>query len=1085
MADKTIGTARIDVEIDTSKVETGSNRAKVAIRSLAAEAEAASGVTTAAYNKEEKALLRRIQTLGLDQEARLRLSIQNRASAKNADELVAALDAHVAKLKDSRSAMAEAAAAEEAAAKPKLQIIRYNGELNESERSLAERRALAGKSLNDNTKATVDWGEEQKRANQRVKEMEAAEQRRAQTQTRTTAMTAKETQELQKLLGQIDPTISGLNRLAEAERKLETLGGKAGMSPQIMAQYQAQIDATRQRLLAARRDADVTNASLGKLNLNSISAQQNMVNLGRSVATGQWGMAQANLTTLVTQTGALGPAALASTAGMAALAVGIAGVVVGAYQGSTETYELNRALIASGNSAGVTSARLADTAREMDKLGGVTRGSAVDALAAAAATGAFTADQLEMAATAAVQWQVATGDAVDTTIAKFVKLADDPVKALLELNKTMGFLDEAQLRMVQNLIDQGQHTEATTAAFRLFADTLGSRSAELVENTGSLERAWRGVKSAVAEAWDAIKSVGRDKTLGDSIAQLESNLAGLRAATGIYRDVSETQRTRMAADWEARIADLKRQQAAAGAANVDGPGSTEARRALQANYDFAQGTTREYGKQLTLVQRIEKMKEDARKAGVTDEALIRDREKALREADARQTARKSANAGDGGVGAARLAAIRAEGAAEAARVQGATAELQAQYKAREVSANDYYARMRALAEEGTKAETDNIQRQIEALRGQASGRRSSAAVAQQVTALESQLARAREQGESKLRVLTTEEQNATEKRREALRVYREALAAQTKTIQDQMDSMVARERLGSREYEIQSKVNEVYADQAVRLREIADAQGAGTLSIQDANSRREALRTEIKDRVQVIRQGYAEADAARADWQNGLERGFADFATSSMDISGQIASALSSAFDGATDAIVQFTQTGKLSFSDLARSILADLTRIAVKIAITKSLESIFGGGGTTNTGGGGFNISSSTAGSNRKGFSSGGYTGDGPINAVRGDVHAGEVVFSQADVARNGGVAATERLRLGGVGAMSTGASTGVSGGVVVNLIGLDKAPTSTRESQVNGQMQIDMIFDEIDARAAEGVANGTSRLSMALGRG
>jgi hypothetical protein len=45
-------------------------------------------------------------------------------------------------------------------------------------------------------------------------------------------------------------------------------------------------------------------------------------------------------------------------------------------------------------------------------------------------------------------------------------------------------------------------------------------------------------------------------------------------------------------------------------------------------------------------------------------------------------------------------------------------------------------------------------------------------------------------------------------------------------------------------------------------------------------------------------------------------------------------------------------------------------------------------------------------------GFSEGGYTGDGPRLKPAGVVHAGEVVFSQEDVAAHGGVGAVEKLR-------------------------------------------------------------------------
>jgi hypothetical protein len=48
-------------------------------------------------------------------------------------------------------------------------------------------------------------------------------------------------------------------------------------------------------------------------------------------------------------------------------------------------------------------------------------------------------------------------------------------------------------------------------------------------------------------------------------------------------------------------------------------------------------------------------------------------------------------------------------------------------------------------------------------------------------------------------------------------------------------------------------------------------------------------------------------------------------------------------------------------------------------------------------------------------GFAGGGYTGDGAKYDVAGLVHRGEVVFSQDDVARNGGVGSVENMRRGG----------------------------------------------------------------------
>lgn len=61
------------------------------------------------------------------------------------------------------------------------------------------------------------------------------------------------------------------------------------------------------------------------------------------------------------------------------------------------------------------------------------------------------------------------------------------------------------------------------------------------------------------------------------------------------------------------------------------------------------------------------------------------------------------------------------------------------------------------------------------------------------------------------------------------------------------------------------------------------------------------------------------------------------------------------------------------------------------------------------------------------------------------------------------------------------SGGSGGGSGGVVVNLIGLEQSPKETKTSTVGNQTQIDMLFEAVDSKAAEGWANGTSQLYAA----
>ena len=67
------------------------------------------------------------------------------------------------------------------------------------------------------------------------------------------------------------------------------------------------------------------------------------------------------------------------------------------------------------------------------------------------------------------------------------------------------------------------------------------------------------------------------------------------------------------------------------------------------------------------------------------------------------------------------------------------------------------------------------------------------------------------------------------------------------------------------------------------------------------------------------------------------------FAESAFKFADQAEQAVVNAFKGMEDAMVKFVLTGKLNFQDLANSIIADLTRIVVRQAITVPLLTAFG----------------------------------------------------------------------------------------------------------------------------------------------
>ncbi len=75
---------------------------------------------------------------------------------------------------------------------------------------------------------------------------------------------------------------------------------------------------------------------------------------------------------------------------------------------------------------------------------------------------------------------------------------------------------------------------------------------------------------------------------------------------------------------------------------------------------------------------------------------------------------------------------------------------------------------------------------------------------------------------------------------------------------------------------------------------------------------------------------------------NNIEKGAKAYFDTISDFGKQTQDAVAGAFKGMEDALVKFVMTGKLNFSDLTRSILADLARIAIRQAIMAPLKGLF-----------------------------------------------------------------------------------------------------------------------------------------------
>ncbi|WP_128000940.1 phage tail length tape measure family protein [Piscinibacter defluvii] len=289
--------------------------------------------------------------------------------------------------------------------------------------------------------------------------------------------------------------------------------------------------------------------------------------------------------------------AAASGLGAVVLAVGTAlgSLALGFVKGRKETEEFNRSLTLTGNLSGMTEGQLNVLAGRLDSLAGITRGQAAEALNQLAQAGVRGGDGLGRVAEAAIRLEQAGGPAVAETVKAFQSLEREPVQAALKLNQATNFLTVELYRQIKALDEQGKHAEAARVAQEAFADSILERTPKITQNLGLLERAWRSVRDAAREGWDALLNVGRKETPEDKIEAMRARLALLQRqeasggpktiggrATGSYGPEGAAQR-------RAEIEDLQRQlrayEQAAGYARAAAQADSDRAAAVEAASD--------------------------------------------------------------------------------------------------------------------------------------------------------------------------------------------------------------------------------------------------------------------------------------------------------------------------------------------------------------------------------------------------------------------------------------------------------------------------------------------------------------------
>ncbi len=913
-----------------------------------------------------------------------------------------------------------------AVAKASLEASQYVQTLNRATEQSVEVTARANAVLSDSVSR-------QTAINSRAQALIATEERQAEAARKAAGAHREEGQALDELLGKIDPTVAALGRLDQMEQKLKGYRASGALDSETFGEYQTKIDQARTALGGA-------DAALNKTGMSAKATAAALRNVPAQftdiVVSLQGG--QAPLTVLLQQGGQLkdmfggvGPAVkalggyvlgLVNPFTVAAAAVGVLGYAY--YKGSEEAVGFQKALITSGNAAGTTADRLSGMAAQVSATVGTT-GAAAEVLTQLAGSGKVAAGSFVEITEAALQWRDATGRAVEEAVAEFVKIGKDPVAAAKDLNEQYNFLTASTYSQIVALKEQGDTIGAAKLLTDTYVDTIKNRSKEVTENLSIWERGWKALRGEVAATVDSVNNIGRDQDIASRIVDLQQQVAAAQSAVNADKDDSDAQkkltnanlelkgliqqRDTLAAIASARALDSQQQQAA-----VVAIGKIDAlEKSARTNAEKRADALKDYNKSLEAI----------RKVNPNDERLKPENIARVQGDIAKQF--KDPAGRTGSVDLSEFIDQKNALSAILAEYKNHQKKLDSAQKAGLISQESYAAQRAAIIEQQKAEVTNAYEAEIKALEA-ARGRASTSAqqriqLDQKIADARAAMVKAQKDADTELSVLATNEQGRLAKQARAVQTYTDALGQQVTALRLQGQRSADGLGLGDRQrglqdqqYGITDRINQQRLDLANQY-----GDGSRGMSLDEYNQKLAALNKTEKDLQETTIANYDQMTAAQGDWRKGASSAFQNYLEQARDVAGQTRSLFTNAFSSMEDAVVNFAMTGKFSFADFTKSILADMARMATQQAASSLLSSItgtalsawFGGGGTSSAGGsagggGGFDYGLGSASSGMtygSTFSDGGYTGAGGKYDPAGIVHAGEFVLRREVVSQPG----------------------------------------------------------------------------------
>jgi lambda family phage tail tape measure protein len=702
----------------------------------------------------------------------------------------------------------------------------------------------------------------------------------------------------------------------------------------------SQIDKLVQQLQATKDKATAAATALDgvKTNLNNATAATHEFSLANAgvvrelsvmfgeAMRGNWTRLEGSLTVLANRTGLLAMAFSPVGALVLGASAAIGVLAVAAHQGAQEQERLTVALTMTGNAAGATAGSLIDLSRAAGDVAGNLSG-AKEAVAKLAESGRFTQGEMNNIGTAAAEMSRVTGQNIDKIVAEFVKLADSPVKASLELNKQYHYLTAATYEQIAALEKQGRTEEAAGAATQAYADAMKKRSDEVVQSLGYMAKMANKTGQFFTSMWQAISGIGRENTMGEEVKAAQDQVEALQKAVDSGHGGPQAQAKLDAAKqqlltYQAALHDEQRMAA------------RDADKQMQADRTLADQQTwdkiEEQSK--TRAQRIQDEVNKIRKTG-TD--LGKSPAEIQAQVNAYLAAHPTHTRVNNSDNNSAIEAIRGQIEQRRQLYELDATNLQTELAKGEITQEQYDQQRAQLHIQELQDDMDYAQKA--AAIAKSKGANFKAEYTNWINAynkFRADIALAHAQ----------EEKSEADHAARIQKIMQSALG-QASLFNNQRGA--ALDKANRQAYMTPQEKTDADAREAIEIKyqALIDAE---KLKLKDAKASTDDVTKAVAALNQKKQEALDQEEAAmqqrlkvQGDWQVGASLAFRKYQEDAANVSGQTEQMFTSAFGKMEDALVNFATTGKLNFSSLATSIITDLIRMEVKAEETKILSYI------------------------------------------------------------------------------------------------------------------------------------------------